>query len=94
MIQTLENRAIDNDLHSSAFYSEVEKAVQKCVSEPHCIDPFATRMIYAIASTFLVATFVKQDVEKRYLDNFNMEKLLNKLAATVNEKKIKVEKRT
>lgn len=74
------------------FYSLVEQAVHKSVSEPRIGGAAVTRMIDAHAFAVLLVKFIQNQVEKGFLQKEKMEERLVKLAKTVDEKKSKHEK--
>lgn len=60
-----------------AFQTAFYTAVQKRLFEPHDVSCMVTRTSSAPVLTVPVAKFVKNEVEKLYLQNFVMERHLN-----------------
>lgn len=92
-IHTVRDRALAKAFRSTAVYSTVKEALQKCLSEPQSIEVVSKRMIDAPASTVHVAESIKHEVEKYSHKKTMMEYLCNKLDEAVEGKNIKVEER-
>lgn len=51
VIQTVVNSVLEKDFQSTAIYSVVQEAVQKCVEKSQSVEAVAVKTIYALAFT-------------------------------------------
>lgn len=67
------NRSISKTLQSSTLQTAVELAVHKCLAEPHVINDVVIRTIDLRALTVSVTRFVKNKVERRFLEKAKVD---------------------
>lgn len=86
VIQTKVHRALSKGFWNDAFYSAVEKAVQKRVPKPPSVDAVAARLLDGPTLTVSSAKFVKHEVEKSSLDKAEIEERFVRLVEAVAKK--------
>lgn len=77
VIQTVVSQSVHKAFQRSALQAAVKRAVKKCSAELHVFKDVAINTIDASPITVPVATFVKNGIEKRSLENAEMNQYRN-----------------
>lgn len=65
VMQTVVSRALAKGFWSADFYTSVQEARHKFVTEPLTVDTLAAKLVIAPSFTVPVANFVKHEVKKK-----------------------------